>query len=450
VCAQAQASDNSEQYAEMCSSADEVTLVEHASWALAGIGFGILVLIYGGRVFSGTSRARLSMAFGIVVRGVMLLLSISILGQAALLVFSIYTLESMAIHRVHSFVLGGIGLGAAVACWQLLRSTFEFLKKQPMLVKAMRLRREDQPQLFEFVDAISFQLGAKSPANIIVGLEPNFFVTSVPVTLLGTKDLLQDETLFISLGMMRLLDKREFSGVVGHELGHFRGDDTEYSKRFAPAYARLGKAWVEMSRESGGMADIARIPAIVAIGACWSVFASAERAIGRDREILADCAGSEVSGASSLAQALVKFSSFAHQWHVLMTAHINDLAEGRTFENLSTTFRDGCRLLHSSLDWDDARLKLGETTQAHPVDTHPPLAQRLDRLGTSLSEISPDDIAIPEESAITLIQDPESLEKWLTRLEANWLVAIGAVVVPPEEALKRPPESEDTVTVLNR
>jgi hypothetical protein len=74
----------------------------------------------------------------------------------------------------------------------------------------------------------------------------------------------------------------------------------------------------------------------------------------------------------------------------------------------------------------------------------------LDRLGTSLSEISPDDIAIPEESAITLIQDPESLEKWLTRLEANWLVAIGAVVVPPEEALKRPPESEDTVTVLNR
>lgn len=434
VCENIEKSGKTAQANEMCSPAEQVALVNHASYALATLGALMLLLIYGGRAVAGASRARLSLVFGFVVRAVMLLLAVSVLGQAALLVFSVYTVESMAIQRVHGVLLGSIGLAALVACWKLIRSTFELFKDNPLFVKAIRLDRGDHPELFAFVDDIATRLGARTPANIIAGLEPNFFVTAGPVALFGQNGTLANETLFVSLGMMRLFSKEEFAAVVGHELGHFRGEDVVYSKRFAPTYARLGKAWMAMSGQSGNAAELARLPAVVTLGTCWNVFASAERAIGRDREMLADTAGAEASDATSLATALVKVSTYASQWGALTKAHIDQLAEGRTFENLSTTYRDGCESALAATDWNAVRAELGKATQPHPVDTHPPLAQRLNELGMSLDAITAQDIGLPEDAAIQLLHTPESVEKQLSELEAQWLVAIRAVVVPQRSA----------------
>ncbi|MFM0009172.1 M48 family metallopeptidase [Paraburkholderia sediminicola] len=363
----------------------------------------------------------------------MLLLAIAVLGQAALLVFSVYTLESTAIHRVHGVLLGTIAVAAIAACWSLLRFTFGLFKPQPMLVKAVALSRDEQPELYAFVDDIAKRLNAKPPKNIVAGIEPNFFVTVSQVNLFGQNHTLTNETLFLSLAMMRLFSKQEFAAVIGHELGHFRGDDTTYSIRFAPTYARLGKAWAAMSIQSGGAADLARLPALVMLGTCWNVFASAERTIGRERELLADKARAEASDAPSLARALAKISTHAVQWGHLTRAHIDQLAEGRTFTNLSTTFEDGCRTALGTMDWKAARDALGSSTQAHPVDTHPPLSQRLDNLGTSLDELDVSDIALPVEASIELVCQPEEIEKQLSVLEAQWLVAIRAVVVPQTE-----------------
>lgn len=78
--------------------------------------------------------------------------------------------------------------------------------------------------------------------------------------------------------------------------------------------------------------------------------------------------------------------------------------------------------------WQAARDALGSSTQAHPVDTHPPLPQRLDNLGTSLDELDVSDIALPVEPSIELVRIPEEIEKQLPVLEAQWLVAIRAAV----------------------
>lgn len=433
VCSKMEAAGVTTEANALCSPIHEVALVDLSSWLLGILGVSILLLIYGARLFTGTNRARLSWTFGFVVRAVMLLLAVAVLGQAALFVFSAYTLESTAIHRVHGVLLGSIAVAAIAACWSLLRFTFGLFKPQPMLLKAVVLSRDEQPELHAFVDDIAKRLNAKPPKNIVAGIEPNFFVTVSQVNLFGQNRTLTNETLFLSLAMMRLFTKQEFTAVIGHELGHFRGDDTTYSMRFAPTYARLGKAWAAMSIQSGGAADLARLPALVMLGTCWNVFASAERKIGRERELLADKAGAEASDASSLVRALVKISTHAVQWGHLTRAHIDQLAEGRTFTNLSTTFEDGCRNALGTIDWNAARDALGSSTQAHPVDTHPPLSQRLASLGTSLDELDASDIALPVEPSIELVRLPEEVEKQLSVLEAQWLVAIRAVVVPQTE-----------------
>lgn len=205
---------------------------------------------------------------------------------------------------------------------------------------------------------------------------------------------------------MRLFSKAEFAAVVGHELGHFRGEDVIYSKRFAPTYARLGKAWAAMSGPAGNAGELARLPAVVTLATCWNV-----RAIGRDREMLADKAGTEAADAASLVTALVKASLYAAQWGALTKAHIDQLAEGRTFANLAITYRDGCESALTATDWSAARTELGKTTQAHPVDTHPPLSQRLNGLCISLDTIGSDELCTSNDAAIDLLRDAETVEK---------------------------------------
>jgi Zn-dependent protease with chaperone function len=417
---------------ELCSKANEVAYVKEASWGTAAIGLLVFVLILGGRAVSGANRKRMTIVFGPMVRVVMLLLSISVLAQGGLFVYSIYTVESIAINRVHGGILVLVSLGAFAACLALLKATFGFLKQDPMLIRAIALDRLKHQEIFNFVDEIAKKLKAQMPDHIVVGLEPNFFVTAADVRLAGEGSILQGKTLFISLGLLHSFTKDEFATVVGHELGHFRGEDVAYSMKFAPTYSRLGQAISSLSQSAGNASDLGKLPAQIALSVCLLEFAVAERTVGRERELLADRAGAEAASAHSLACALVKCSVFGPQWNALTKAHVDELANGKTFTNLAETYTLVCSDVARGIDWTIAREALGSSVQSHPVDTHPPLLQRLQNLRISLYDLSAEQISIPEHPAYTLIPDVAGIEESLSNLEAQWLVAIGAVVVPRE------------------
>ena len=419
---------------KFCSFADEIHYVKGFSLWTAGIGALLFVLIIGGRAFAGTNRKRLSLIFGPLVRIVMLLLAISVLAQAGLLVYSIYTIEVTAIQRVHGGLLAAIGIGALVACWILLKSSIAFLKMQPMVLRAAALNQSQHSGFFEFVGSIAAKLKAQAPDHIVVGLEPNFFVTASDVTLVGTDTVLKGRTLFVSLGLLRVLSVEELAAVVGHELGHFRGGDVAYSMKFAPTYSRLTQALGNLGKSTNSAADLGMLPATVALSVCLMEFASAERTIGRERELEADKAGAEAADGQALARALVKVSLYGTQWNVLTKANIDALAEGRMFTNLAETYAALCTQATDGVDWSAVQEALGTSVQPHPVDTHPPLAQRLQNLGTTLADIPTQQLLAPENPARTLVPEFAPIEEELSTLEARWLVAIGAVVIPTPAA----------------
>ena len=415
---------------KFCSFADEIEYVKLASTGTAAVGVLLFVLILGGRVIAGTNRERMSLVFGPLVRVVMLLLAVSVLAQGALFVYSIYTLEAIAIQRVHGGILLAISLGALAACWVLLKSSVAFLKREPMLLRGVSLDKIQHQGFFAFVNGIASKLKAQAPDHIVVGLEPNFFVTAADVRLAGQDSLLHGRTLFVSLGLLRVFGVDELAAVVGHELGHFRGEDVAYSMKFAPTYSRLGQALASLSQSTGSAADLGRLPAQIALSMCFMEFASAERSVGRDRELLADKAGAEASDGQALARALVKVSLFGPQWGVLTNAHTDELANGRMFTNLAQTYAGVCAQVMADLDWAVAREELGKSVQPHPIDTHPPLLVRLQNLKTTLFDISPQQLMAPESPASTLIPEAHLIEESLSNLEVQWLVAIGAVVIP--------------------
>ncbi|MGH9932140.1 MAG: M48 family metallopeptidase, partial [Pyrinomonadaceae bacterium] len=273
-CKAARSEKDSGDVEKFCSFADEIDYVKLASVGTAAVGVLLFALILGGRLIAGTNRERMSLVFGPLVRVVMLLLAASVLAQGALFVYSIYTLEVIAIQRVHGGMLLAIAIGALAACWVLVKSSVAFLKREPMLLRGVPLDKVQHQGFFAFVNGIASKLKAQAPDHIVVGLEPNFFVTAADVRLAGQDTLLHGRTLFVSLSLLRVFSVDELAAVIGHELGHFRGEDVAYSMKFAPTYSRLGQALASLSESTGSAADLGRLPAQVALSMCFMEFAS--------------------------------------------------------------------------------------------------------------------------------------------------------------------------------
>jgi Zn-dependent protease with chaperone function len=395
---------------------------------IAGYALGALIFltIIGSPLIAGTDRARMSLIFGPSVRFVMVLLAGSVLVQAGLLIYSLFTLEASTIGRVHVGIMLGLGLGALAVCYALIRSAFGLFAIDPMAIRAVP---SNHATLRDRVNSLADHLGAERPDNIAIGLEPNFFVTSAPVNLVGNEQQLQGTTLFVSLSLMRILTDDEFNAVIGHELGHFRGSDTVYSLKFAPTYSRLSHALAVLSQGSESAGDIVRIPALAALSAHLTRFAKSERTVGRQRELLADQAGVSVAHPKALATALLKVAIFSQNWTWLTHQHISELAEGRTYTRLGTTFRD-VSALADDVNWNELRSSVGAAVQAHPVDTHPTFSERIIGMGLSVDQLEAADCAHPELPAVHLVEDADEIDADLSDLEANWLIAIGAAQLP--------------------
>ncbi len=407
-------------------SGDEANLV--AEMVVAGylIGALIFVIIVGSPRLAGTDRSRMSLIFGPSARLVMVLLAASVLVQAGLLIYSLFTLEASTIGRVHGGIMLAVGLGALFACYALIRSAFAFFRVEPMVVRASR---SQSTELRHRVDDIADRLGSQRPDHIIIGLEPNFFVTSAPAKLMGSGEDLHGTTLFVSLGLMRILSEEEFNAVIGHELGHFRGSDTVYSLKFAPTYSRLSHALAVLSQSTESAADLGRLPAVVALSAYLTRFATSERTVGRERELIADQAGASVSSPKALATALLKVALFSENWDWLTHQHVAALGEGRTYNRLGSTFTEASKLAKDA-DWVSLRNSVAATVQAHPIDTHPTFAERVQALGLSADAFEACDCDHPAIASIVLEPEADALDEQLSDLEANWLLAIGAARLP--------------------
>ena len=358
----------------------------------------------------------------------------SVLLQGAILTYAAYIGEVYAIGRVHYILIGGIGLGALVGAVSLISASFDLGKKLTTQAIGKSLSETDAPKLFAYVRNLAETLGARTPQNIVVGLEPTFYVTSSNVEVIGEDKTLSGETLFISAPLTRLMSISEFPAIIGHELGHFRGEDTAYSVRFAPVYAGLGKAITSLDEDDeGGTSKLATLPAIVILSFMYEVFSRNERTIGRQRELLADQAGAEVSSPLSLSTSLAKVALYSSLWNHAQEQNIDRLNEGKVTTNLSEVFQDIAKFDVEQNAIEDILDNILDRSVSHPTDTHPPIRERLDSLGIDKIQITKGALLVPKDSAIGLVDGCREIEEEITILEHRLMVALGHVDIPDEE-----------------
>lgn len=225
-----------------CDTYHNVLLLQDASiWALI-VGFALLFAIFAAARLASSNRNLLVTLFSPGIKVVLFVLFLLIIVQGAIATYGVYIFEATVVHRVHFFIVGAIGLGAVVGAFAMIRAGLSISRRAKSLVIGKSLTREEQPKLWDFVTNLAQRLSAQAPKHVVIGLEPNFYVTSADVTVIPGSTTHSDETLYLSLPLMRILSRDELAAVVGHELGHFRGEDTKFSLRFYPIYAGTTQA----------------------------------------------------------------------------------------------------------------------------------------------------------------------------------------------------------------
>lgn len=212
-------------FREICATNANLNLMSNAALGAGAVGLALLLIIRLAGDSARNSRKLLLFLFKPGLYLTPLMLIVLILVYAALAMGAIYYGESVLIGRIHVRIIGVIGLGAPlVGVFVLARSVFSLIKKAQTSVIGTAMSRDEAPKLWGMVAQLSDKLGALRPENIVVGLDPKFFVTEADVLCLSGN--LSGRTLYCSLPLSRILSTAEFSSVIGHELGHFRGLDT--------------------------------------------------------------------------------------------------------------------------------------------------------------------------------------------------------------------------------
>lgn len=296
-----------------------------------------------------------------------------------------------------------------------LRHTLARFQPEPLELSGRSLSRTEAPGLWQWVDGLADRLDALRPDKIVVGLTRGFFVTSGPKLLSPGGQRFDGRTLYLPLPYLPLLRQDEVEAIIGHELGHFSGGDTEYSLRFLPIYAGVHRSLMAMDmagRGHDGSDGLITRPAVELGKFAMEQFDRAVLHWSRLREFAADEAGARITSAEASGRALLRTSA--------VEARIDEiLAEAFQHPENAPADLIAATLDHARRHGLDDPSTLSQELKAHPTDTHPPTHQRLTALGVVLTPALLADVALPpaeEELARTsaLFAAPDQLYRDLT------------------------------------
>ncbi|MBV7566028.1 M48 family metallopeptidase [Pseudomonas sp. PDM27] len=282
-------------------------------------------------------------------------------------------------------------LGFLYSIWQMgkqLPVMLHMFQSTPMSVLGQVVTPQQAPALWAYVRELADQLGALAPEHIVLGMTEGFYVTSSDVNLLPSGTALKGRTLHVPMMYLGLLDSAETGAVIGHELAHFAGADTEYSLRFVPIYEGIGRSLgviAETMLQSDVLQRTTLWPAFMLGEYFMERFDHAVSHWSRVRELAADAAGAQLTGNIAIASALVRISAIDPLLHQGVSTHVVH-ATNPSAEHVLTRDLPGSVLQELTAQ----PLTLPEEEMAaslpHPSDTHPSNRERLASLQVTVEE----------------------------------------------------------------
>lgn len=368
---------------------------------------------------------------------------------AIILFFALYTALVIALgylfYLAVIFDIGAMGvypllvkLGAIAGAGMLLFFTIKFLfkLKNPAPANRIMLTREDEPQLWSFVERICEETGAPRPKAIYVNPDVNAYVSYTNIWLSLIFPVRKELT--IGLGLVNCLNLSQFKGVVAHEFGHFsqrsmkigsyinsantiihdmiftRDKWDELLQKWKSADLRLSiAAWV-ITPIIGLIRQILRL--------FYSFLNIMYSSLSREMEFNADKVAVKVAGSEAIISALWNLDSRLEFWnstinHAYLAAQ-KEIHSGNLYEqqSLAQTRKESLYVAALNELPSDERggkryFTTSEVSKVSMYASHPPNDQREANAKTPFVPCTVD-----ERSPWILFSNPEELQHRMTRL----------------------------------
>ncbi|TGM58952.1 hypothetical protein EHQ94_10840 [Leptospira meyeri] len=311
-------------------------------------------------------------------------ISILVLFYGIAIVTLLYFLESYLFGVIHIYILALIGLGALAASINLIKSSFNLIKPAEVYVNAIYTSQETDSIFNNLLNEVAEKVKSLKPKNIFIGIDPMFFVTESFVKI-NDGNVYDSNSIYLSSPILRFLEIQEFKGILAHELAHFSGEDTKYSKNFFPLYRGMLNSFQNSINEvGGGLQSISMFPLISLMNFFFESYAGSEAIISRNRELRADKIASEIVGNEVFGCALVKVYAYEELWNEMYQKLIEDVKSGTEVKNVEDYF---VNFIEQSEKNSDMLTNISKYKLSHPTDSHPSLFERLDNLNLNLETI---------------------------------------------------------------
>ena len=282
-----------------------------------------------------------------------------------------FWMTALWLERYSPKLIVAVGVVAALAVWKLLVAIF---KRPPtgLDVDGELIEEAQAPALWGRIRALCGALGTAPPEHLVAGIDDNFFVTEGEVRL-GERRL-AGRTLYVSLSLLRVLERSEAEAVLAHEMAHFRGGDTAHAKRLSPLLASFAQYLGALHE------GLITRPIFHFMLGYYTLLSLSLSKSSREREFAADRAAAELISPADVARALVKVGAYASY-------------RGRVEEELFSSDRRNDEVAIAQrvaqgfsgyAATEAVHFDLHEAVTPHPFDSHPHLSERLEAVAAPL------------------------------------------------------------------
>ncbi len=314
-----------------------------------------------------------------------------------LLAYGIYEFTTLAADRIFVQLMVFIVLGGVIALWRSARILIKSVPLEFNEKLARNITPEEAPTLWAAVRDAASRLQTSPPDHILLGMKDNFYVTELSVVTDAGK--VEGRNLYLSLPLIKRLTPDEVLAIIGHELGHFMGSDTQITREFYPLRFKANATILSLARS--GWVGWASVHSLIFFNWC---FGSAEQETSRERELKADQMGARLTSPATQARALVRFHIFSEALRMSLVGQGGERVSNPYEASLAPIIRD--RLLPKEAFWK----QLFESKAPHPLDSHPALNVRLEALGQHIG---------PEQAKAFAVDDSDNAcARWFGGQEA--------------------------------
>ena len=366
---------------------DRLILSRNASLVLVGLLGCFAVGMLGLSRRAETGRDALVRCYRLGWRMTIAMALVQLLLFVPLACYGLFECTVLAMNRYFPQLMLLIAFGGVYAIWRCMRI---LLRKAPLEFDepfAQQVTPQEAPRLWHAVREAAARLGTEPPDIILLGMQLKSYVTELAVRTTG--GVHSGRTLYLSCPLLKHLTPAEALAVIGHELGHFVGDDTVVSRQFYPMKWKANKTTAVML-EAGWVAWSSTL--ILEFFHCCFVPAEQKRA--RERELLADQKSAALTSAGTAARALLKIEVFGEAFALGMQYAPEHAPVSPMDLPMQAIL---CELTRKEEFWSE----LIEKSSTHPLDSHPDLRTRLEALGKPMriDEAQASVLALDEDSA---------------------------------------------------